>query len=122
MILGSALASVCWWSCYHSSQLIVSIKSALTSPLLRIYSLFHNLKCQKFVVYTGGISYLFSVSDSHCAFSLDNCNCNDSCVCIGIVPLYQHILYLCQSLFFEDKQRTLIDCHHLYLALFHRPD
>ena len=31
MILGSALASVCWWSCYHSSQLIVSIKSALTN-------------------------------------------------------------------------------------------
>jgi hypothetical protein len=30
MILDSALASVCWWSCYHSSQLIVSIKSALT--------------------------------------------------------------------------------------------
>jgi hypothetical protein len=29
MILGSALASVCWWSCYHSSQLIVSIKSVL---------------------------------------------------------------------------------------------
>jgi hypothetical protein len=31
MILGSALASVCWRSCYHSSQLIVSIKSALTN-------------------------------------------------------------------------------------------
>jgi hypothetical protein len=31
MILGSALTSVCWWSCYHSSQLIVSIKSALTN-------------------------------------------------------------------------------------------
>jgi hypothetical protein len=31
MILGSALASVCWWSCYWSSQLIVSIKSALTN-------------------------------------------------------------------------------------------
>jgi hypothetical protein len=29
MILGSALAFVCWWFCYHSSQLIVSIKSAL---------------------------------------------------------------------------------------------
>ncbi len=31
MILDSALASICWWSCYHSSQLIVSIKSALTN-------------------------------------------------------------------------------------------
>ncbi len=31
LILGSALVSVCWWSCYHSSQLIVSIKSALTN-------------------------------------------------------------------------------------------
>jgi hypothetical protein len=31
MILDSALASVSWWSCYHSSQLIVSIKSALTN-------------------------------------------------------------------------------------------
>ncbi len=31
MILDSGLASVCWWSCYHSSQLIVSIKPALTS-------------------------------------------------------------------------------------------
>jgi hypothetical protein len=31
MILGSALASVCWWSCYRSPQLIVSIKSALAN-------------------------------------------------------------------------------------------
>jgi hypothetical protein len=31
MILGSALALFFWWSCYHSSQLIVSIKSALTN-------------------------------------------------------------------------------------------
>jgi hypothetical protein len=31
MILDSALASICWWSCYHSSQLIVSIESALTN-------------------------------------------------------------------------------------------
>jgi hypothetical protein len=31
MILNSALASICWWSCYHSSQLIVSIKSTLTN-------------------------------------------------------------------------------------------
>ncbi len=31
MILDSALAFVCWWSSYHSSQLIVGIKSALTN-------------------------------------------------------------------------------------------
>jgi hypothetical protein len=31
MLLGSALASICWWSCYHSSQLIVSIKSTLAN-------------------------------------------------------------------------------------------
>ncbi len=31
MILDSALASICWWSCYHSSQFIVSIKSALNN-------------------------------------------------------------------------------------------
>ncbi len=31
MIFDSALVSICWWSCYHSSQLFVSIKSALTN-------------------------------------------------------------------------------------------
>jgi hypothetical protein len=39
MILGSASASICWWSCYHSSQLTVSIKSALTN--WTIGSIFH---------------------------------------------------------------------------------
>ncbi len=39
MILDIALASVCWWSCYHSSQLIASIKSALTN--WRIVSISH---------------------------------------------------------------------------------
>jgi hypothetical protein len=91
MILGHALASVCWWSCYHSSQLIVSIKSAPTNWTIGSIShccvSIHSFTIQdaKFVVYiTGGISYLFSFSNSHRAFPLDNRN--DSHIGIGIIP------------------------------------
>ncbi len=85
---------------------------------MHIYFPFHNPECQKSVVYTIGISYLFAFSASQCTLDLDNCN--DSYICIGIVHLYKHILYLCQSLSFQDKKRTSIDYHHLHLNRHHQ--
>jgi hypothetical protein len=94
MILDSALASVCWWSYYHSSQLIVSIKSALTNctigsishccASIHTFSI-HNAK--KYCLLWRHLIFVF-FSNRHCAFPLDNCN--DSHAGIGIVLLYQH--------------------------------
>jgi hypothetical protein len=67
-----------------------------------IYFAFLNPECQKLVFYTVRISYSFCSFHWYHALPLDNHN--NSHAGIGIVHLYQHILYLHQSLLLEGKE------------------
>ncbi len=76
-----------------------------------IYFAFPNPEC----FYTVCISLLFCSFHWYCTLPLNNHN--DSHADIGIVHLYQHILYLHQSILLEGKECT---CHHLHSICHHQ--
>jgi hypothetical protein len=101
MILGSALASVCWWSCYNSSQLIVSIKSALTNWTIGSIS-HHCVSIHSFMIQNAK-KLLSTLAASHIielSVCVSVCLCVCGSVCVNEIPtliFYTCITYLCTN-------------------------